>query len=220
MSKKTVQRAVIFDLDGVLTDTAHYHFLAWKHIAEQVGVHFDEESNEQLKGIDRLNSLKFILDQSSQSFTEQEFHALADKKNTHYQSLIATMKPEDVFPGVRDLIASLRAANFALGVASVSKNAQYVLDKIALISEFDYVADAAKIQNTKPHPEIFLTVAEALSISPANCVGIEDAAAGVTAIKAASMPAIGVGSPEQLSHADEIVVKTGDITVEQILGLI
>lgn len=220
MSASSAQKAVIFDLDGVLTDTAHYHFLAWKHIAEQVGVHFDEESNEQLKGIDRLNSLKFILDQSDQSFSEQEFLALAEQKNKHYQSLISNMKPQDVFPGVRDLLASLRSDDFALGVASVSKNALFVLDKIALIKDFDFVADAAKIKNTKPHPEIFLTVAQALSVAPESCVGIEDASAGVTAIKAANMPAIGVGSAEQLGHADEIVAKTGDITLGQILRLL
>lgn len=213
-------RAVIFDLDGVLTDTAHFHFLAWQKIAHQVDVHFDEASNEKLKGIDRLKSLQMILEQSPHSFTEHDFHQLADKKNEHYQSLIATMKHEDVFPGVRELIKSLRQHDFGLGVASVSKNARFVLERIGLINEFDYIADAAKITNTKPHPEIFLTVALALSVPSNLCVGIEDAEAGVTAIKAADMPAIGVGSEEQLSQADNIVARTGDITVEQILALI
>lgn len=220
MNQSKTKRAVIFDLDGVLTDTAHFHFLAWGKIAKQVGVHFDEASNEQLKGIDRVRSLQIILEQSPKGFSEQEFLNLAKQKNEYYQSLIATMKPEDVFTGVRDLISALRKNHFALGVASVSKNANFVLEKIGLINEFDYIADAATIANTKPHPEIFLTVAEALSIPAELCVGIEDAAAGITAIKAANMPAIGVGSKEQLSQADEIVANTGDISVEQIIRLI
>ncbi|MCY7294679.1 beta-phosphoglucomutase [Alteromonas sp. a30] len=206
------RNAVIFDLDGVLTDTAHFHFIAWQKIAHQVGVEFGEAENEALKGIDRMRSLEMILSRSDMTFTDAEVFALAEQKNTHYQSLIAEMTPDDVFPGVNTLIQGLKAEGFGLGVASVSKNAEFVLTRIGLLDEFEFVADAAKIKNTKPDPEIFLTVASALSVPPEQCIGIEDSQAGVTAIKAANMPAIGVGSADTLTQADTIVARTGDIT--------
>lgn len=214
------RNAVIFDLDGVLTDTAHFHFIAWQAIAQQVGVAFGEAENEQLKGIDRMRSLAMILEKSNNHYSEQEINALAEQKNTHYQSLIAEMTPNDVFPGVNRLIADLKAAGFALGVASVSKNAEFVLTRLGLLNEFEFVADAAKIKNTKPDPEIFLTVAKALNVAPERCVGIEDSQAGLEAIKASHMPAIGVGSPDSLHRADQVVAETGHIDVAMIEALL
>lgn len=214
------RNAVIFDLDGVLTDTAHFHFIAWQAIAQQVGVAFGEAENEQLKGIDRMRSLAMILEKSNNHYSEQEVNALAEQKNTHYQSLIAEMTPNDVFPGVNRLIADLKAAGFALGVASVSKNAEFVLTRLGLLNEFEFVADAAKIKNTKPDPEIFLTVAKALNVAPERCVGIEDSQAGLEAIKASHMPAIGVGSPDSLHRADQVVAETGHIDVAMIEALL
>lgn len=213
------QKAVIFDLDGVLTDTAHYHFLAWKQIADKVGVHFDEAVNEQLKGIDRMGSLNLILQQSQTPFSDQQRQALAAEKNTNYQTLIQQITPNDVFTGVPELISALRKQGFALGVASVSKNAQFVLQQLELTSAFDYVADAAKISRSKPDPEIFLTVAEALQVSPQHCVGVEDAVAGVQAIVSAGMPAIGVGDPSVLKQANRVVGATGEIDVAMITAL-
>lgn len=216
-------KAVIFDLDGVLTDTAHFHFLAWKQIAGKVGVHFDEAMNEQLKGIDRMGSLDLILQQSDRTFSDEERHQLAAEKNTNYQALIQQISPEDVFSGVVGLIDVLRTSGFRLGVASVSKNAQFVLQQLGITGAFDYIADAAKISRSKPDPEIFLTVAQALKVPPAYCVGIEDAAAGVQAIKSAGMPAIGVGEPDVLYQADKVVAATGDIqlsTIEALLPLL
>lgn len=220
VSTPNYSKAVIFDLDGVLTDTAHYHFLAWQKIAEQVGVHFDEQSNEALKGIDRMTSLQMILAQSEHSFSDHEVAQLAAQKNQHYLSLIAQMQPSDVFAGVVDLLAELRAAGFALGVASISKNAQFVLQRLALAEHFDFVADAAKIAKPKPHPEIFLTVAAALGVPPAQCVGIEDAKAGVESIQSAGMPAIGIGSTEILGAANIVVPHTSDVTLAHILSLL
>ncbi len=214
------RNAVIFDLDGVLTDTAHFHFIAWQAIAQQVGVAFGEAENEQLKGIDRMRSLAMILEKSNNHYSEQEINALAEQKNTHYQSLIAEMTPNDVFPGVNRLIADLKAAGFALGVASVSKNAEFVLTRLGLLNEFEFVADAAIIKNTKPDPEIFLTVAKALNVAPERCVGIEDSQAGLEAIKASHMPAIGVGSPDSLHRADQVVAETGHIDVAMIEALL
>jgi beta-phosphoglucomutase len=198
-------KAVIFDLDGVITDTAHYHYLAWKRLAESLGLPFDEAFNEQLKGVDRMGSLELILAQGSRSYTQEEKRALADAKNRHYVELIATMTPGDVLPGVLRALDEVRGAGLKIGLASVSKNAFTVLDKLGIRNRFDEVVDAALIANSKPHPEIFLTAARQLGVAPADCLGIEDAVAGVASIKDAGMVAVGVGSPEVLTRADVVI---------------
>jgi beta-phosphoglucomutase len=198
-------KAVIFDLDGVITDTAHYHYLAWKRTADSVGAPFDEAFNEQLKGVDRMGSLRLILARAPRSYSEEEQLALADAKNRHYQELIATMTPEDLLPGALRALEEVRAAGLRIGLASVSKNAFTVLDRLGIRDRFDDVVDAATIRNSKPHPEIFLTAAEHLGLAPEDCLGVEDAAAGVAAIKDAGMFAVGVGSPEVLYRADRVI---------------
>ncbi|ACK47447.1 beta-phosphoglucomutase [Shewanella baltica] len=214
-----MQPSVIFDLDGVIIDTAHYHYLAWKALADSIDAPFDLEANEALKGIDRMASLRWIVARSDRRFSEDELAVLAERKNHHYQTLIADMQPEDIFPGVRDLLLELRRQGCRVGLASVSKNAAFVLDKLQITHLFDYAADAASIARTKPDPEIFLTVAKALGTPPEHCVGIEDAAAGVEAILAANMPAIGVGSIDILSRANLVVASTQDITPRMIFAL-
>jgi beta-phosphoglucomutase len=198
-------KAVIFDLDGVITDTAHYHYLAWKRTADSVGAPFDEAFNEQLKGVDRMGSLALILARAPRSYSQQEQLALADAKNSHYQELIATMTPQDLLPGALRALEEVRAAGLRIGLASVSKNAFTVLDRLGIRDRFDDVVDAATIRNSKPHPEIFLTAAEHLGVAPADCLGVEDAAAGVESIKDAGMFAVGVGSPEVLYRADRVI---------------
>ena len=197
--------AVIFDLDGVITDTAHYHYLAWKRTADSIGAPFDEAFNEQLKGVDRMGSLRLILARAPRSFSEAEQLALADAKNRHYQELVATMTPRDLLPGALAALEAVRAAGLRIGLASVSKNAFTVLDRLGIRDRFDDVVDAATIRNSKPHPEIFLTAAAHLDVAPADCLGVEDAAAGVAAIKDAGMFAVGVGSPEVLHRADRVI---------------
>ncbi|WP_231731000.1 beta-phosphoglucomutase [Lacimicrobium alkaliphilum] len=159
-------KAFIFDLDGVLTDTAEYHFLAWKALADQLGVEFDKTDNEQLKGVDRMGSLQFILQKGGLRLPEKQILELAEQKNRHYQQLIAGMSKADLFEGVTELFNALKARNIAIGLASASKNAAMVLDRLGITDAFDYVADAGKIKQGKPHPEIFLTVADALNIPP------------------------------------------------------
>ena len=198
-------KAVIFDLDGVITDTAHYHFLAWQALAASQGVSFSLEDNEQLKGIDRMGSLDRILARAPRSYTSSEKLALADQKNAHYQQLIATMTPADLLPGAVAALAAVRAAGLKVGLASVSKNAFTVLDHLGISACFDYVVDAALIAQGKPHPEIFLKAASALGVAPADCLGVEDAVAGVASIKAAGMFALGVGSPKVLTQADLVI---------------
>jgi beta-phosphoglucomutase len=198
-------KAVIFDLDGVITDTAHYHFLAWKRLADSVDAPFDEVFNEQLKGVDRMGSLDLILARAPRAYAQEEKLALADAKNRHYQELIATMTPEDLLPGALRALEEVRNAGLRIGLASVSKNAFTVLDRLGIRDRFDDVVDAATIRNSKPHPEIFLTAAEHLGVAPQDCLGVEDAAAGVASIKDAGMVAVGVGDPAVLYRADRVI---------------
>jgi beta-phosphoglucomutase len=207
-------QAVIFDLDGVITDTAHYHYLAWKALAESEGVHFDHAFNENLKGVDRMGSLNLILAGSSKTYSMEQKLALAERKNRQYVELIATMGPDDLLPGALDALASVRAAGLKIGLASVSKNAFTVLDRLGIRDRFDYVVDAALIANSKPHPEIFLNAAAALGVAPAACLGVEDAVAGVASIKSAGMFALGVGSPEVLTQADRVIASLREFRLE------
>ena len=207
-------KAVIFDLDGVITDTAHYHYLAWKALAESEGVHFDHAFNENLKGVDRMGSLNLILAGSSKTYSMEQKLALAERKNNQYVELIATMSQADLLPGAIEALASVRAAGLKIGLASVSKNAFTVLDRLGIRDRFDYVVDAALIANSKPHPEIFLNAAAALGVAPQDCLGVEDAVAGVASIKSAGMFALGVGSPDVLTQADRVIPSLSEFRLE------
>lgn len=198
-------KAVVFDLDGVITDTARYHSLAWKRLADGIDTPFDEAFNEELKGIDRMGSLELILARAPRVFDAGEKLALADAKNRHYQELVATMTPKDLLPGALAALEQVRAAGLKIGLASVSKNAFTVLDRLGIRDRFDDVVDAATVRRGKPDPEIFLTAAAHLGVAPADCLGVEDAAAGVASIKDAGMFAVGVGDPRVLARADRII---------------
>lgn len=201
----TTFEAVIFDLDGVLTDTAKYHYLAWKKIADEQEIYFDLAINERLKGIDRLNSLEIILEKAQCVYSAAEKEQLISVKNDYYRSLIQDMSPQDLLPGVLEALKQIKDAGLKVGLASVSKNAFFVIDRLEIGAYFDYMADASKIKKGKPDPEIFLNVAENLNVKSANCIGVEDAAAGVKAIKAAGMYAIGIGDSQILREADEVL---------------
>ena len=211
-------KAVIFDLDGVITDTARYHYLAWKRLAESEGVHFDEAFNEHLKGVDRMGSLELILAQAPPqvraSYTAQRKLELAEAKNRHYQELIATMSPADLLPGAIAALAAVRAAGLKTGLASVSRNAFTVLERLGIRERFDYVVDAALVANSKPHPEIFLKAAQELGVAPADCLGVEDAVAGVASIKSAGMTALGIGDAAVLGAADMVIAGLDEFRLE------
>ncbi len=198
-------KAVIFDLDGVLTDTAHYHFLAWKALADSLDIPFDETFNEQLKGIDRMGSLEMILARSSRSHTQVEKILLAERKNLHYQKLIESMSPDDLLPGALATLNAIREADLTTGLASASKNAATVLERLGITDWFDYIVDTRTIKNGKPDPEIFLNAAENLAVSPAQCLGVEDSTAGIHAIKTAGMYALGIGDAAVLTEADRVI---------------
>jgi beta-phosphoglucomutase len=215
MNRKVIE-AVVFDLDGVITDTAHYHFLAWKQLAEEVGITIDEVFNERLKGISRMDSLELILIEGNRQndFSLSEKEEMATKKNLHYCEFLKELTPEAVLPGILELLTAIKAEGISIGLASVSKNAETVLKALQLEAAFDYCADAAKISKSKPDPEIFLTACKGLGANPANAIGIEDAQAGIEAIKASDMFAVGVGS--YLKDADYKVEATSQLDWEKI----
>ncbi|CAG9609709.1 beta-phosphoglucomutase [Pseudoneobacillus rhizosphaerae] len=212
-------QAFIFDLDGVITDTAEYHYLAWRALGEELGIPFTREFNEELKGVSRMDSLEKILALGSREndFSLIEKEALATKKNEHYVRLIANISPDDILPGIKDLITEIKEKGYRLGMASVSKNAFTVMDSLGLKGEFDIIVDAATIAKGKPDPEIFLTAAKLLNVDPSACIGIEDAAAGVDSIKDAGMFAVGVGSEESLAKADIIYSSTEQLSLANIM---
>jgi beta-phosphoglucomutase len=212
----SIIEAVIFDLDGVITDTAHFHFLAWKQLAEELNIEIDEEFNEKLKGISRMDSLELILKKGNKEndFTLSEKEEMAARKNSHYRHLLKELTPKDILPGIIDLVQNIKAEGLPTAIASVSKNAPTVLKALGMEGTFDYVVDAAKINNSKPDPEIFLTASEKLNVNPRNCIGIEDAAAGVEAIKGSQMFAVGVGA--NLAKADLRVLSTNQLEWESI----
>lgn len=208
--------AVVFDLDGVITDTAHFHFLAWKQLAKELDIVIDEVFNERLKGISRMDSLELILQEGNRQndFSQAEKEEMAAKKNAHYCEFLKDLTPDDILPGIPELIAAIKEEGIPIGLASVSKNSGTVLKALQLEEMFDYCADAAKISKSKPDPEIFLIACSGLGADPERSVGIEDAQAGVEAIKASGMFAVGVG--ENLANTDYKVTRTSELDWEKI----
>lgn len=203
-------KACIFDLDGVLVDTAHYHFLAWKRLAREFDYELTEELNEQLKGVSRIKSLEIILKHAQVSVTEQQKQALAARKNEWFTGYVHKMKPDELFPGVRELFSRLRSDNIKIGLASSSKNAQTIIKILGIRDDFNVVVDGNMIVNSKPDPEIFLLAAEKLNTAPEACVVFEDAEAGVEAARAAGMKCVGIGSAAQLKKATRVVKSIQD----------
>lgn len=198
-------RAFIFDLDGVITDTAHLHFIAWQELAQSLGLSFDAAFNEQLKGVSRDESLDRILARGTRRYTAAEKARMAERKNAAYVKLLEGMTPADLLPGALAALQVTRAAGFRVALASASKNAATVLEHLGITHAFDHVVDANLITHSKPDPEVFLAAARALAVDPPDCVGIEDAVAGIRAVRAAGMFALGVGDASVLSEADQVI---------------
>ncbi|MDR6225095.1 beta-phosphoglucomutase [Desmospora profundinema] len=204
---------VIFDLDGVITDTAEYHYRAWKRLAEELGLPLDREWNEKLKGLSRMDSLERILAQGSRSYSDEEKQILAAKKNEYYRAMIADLSPRDLLPGIGELLQELKQAGIRIGLASASKNAPAVVKRLEIADAFDTIVDPARLAKGKPDPEIFLKAAEQLGLPPAHCLGIEDAKAGIQAIRQAQMFAVGVGDESVIMEADWGVPDTLELTL-------
>lgn len=208
--------ALIFDLDGVIVDTINLYYQANKMIADETGVHFTHDWNQQIQGISCYETVKQIVRQSDKFYSEEEMHALAEKKNRHYQVLIETLDEKAILPGIFQLIKEAKAAETKLAIASSSSNAMHVLEKIGLQSYFDKVVTSRDVTRGKPDPEIFLTAAKEIGTHPKNCVAIEDGIAGLTAIKQTDMFSIGVGLHEGMEQADWQVASTHELTFKSV----
>lgn len=211
-------KAVIFDLDGVITDSAKYHYLAWKELADELGIEFDEAYNEKLKGVSRMESLELILMNGNvqDKYTPEEKNSMAEKKNDNYKELIKQITPADVLPGIKAFLEEIKKEEIKTAIASVSRNAFFIIDKLELNAYFDYIVDAAEVKNAKPFPDIFLAGAAAVGALPEECIGIEDAKAGIEAIKRAEMKAVGVGMRDQMAEADLILAGTEELDLEML----
>ena len=211
--------AFIFDLDGVLVDTAKYHYLAWNKLGDSIGISIDEDFNENLKGISRMESLERILSygKKENDFTIEEKLNMAKDKNDYYVSLIQNITPKDILPGVKELLEDIKSNDIKIGLASASKNAVMVLNNLELINYFDFIVDASKCEHSKPAPDIFLMAAKGLGVNPNNCIGIEDASAGIDSINTAGMYSIGVGDSKTLNKAMYIVSNTNELIFKSIL---
>lgn len=211
--------AIIFDLDGVITDTAEFHYLAWKKLGEDLGIPFDREFNETLKGVSRTDSLERILKLGDRQndFSEVEKDELATKKNAHYVELISNISEKDLLPGIESFLIQIKKAGIKIAMASASKNALMVANALEITSYFDHIVDAATVVNSKPDPEVFLKAAKAVSANPENCIGVEDAAAGVDAINAANMFSVAIGDSTILSHANFVLSSTEELELNRII---
>lgn len=193
--------ALILDLDGVICDTAHFHFLAWERLAAEYGYQLTQDDNEKLKGVSRADSLKFILKLANKTLTHPEFDADLMRKNEWYLELVKDMGPDDVLPGVPDFFAQVDDLKLPLALGSASKNATMVLTRVGLVEAFDAIVDAGQVKQGKPNPETFLTAADMIGFPPSQCLVFEDSAAGVQAAIAAGMRAVGIGKREDLPGA-------------------
>ena len=205
---------VIFDLDGVLVDTAELHYLSWKRLADEMGVPFDRRKNERLRGVGRMRSLEIILEDVPEK--PEDLRGLTDRKNGYYREMIGKLTPEDLLPGVPGLLRALRERGVRIGLASASRNTEAVIERLRIGPALDAIVNGHDFREPKPAPDCFLICAERLGSSPGECVVLEDAQAGVEAAKAAGMYAVGVAAPGRtpLEGADLLVERAADLPLE------
>lgn len=212
--------ACIFDLDGVIVDTARHHFVAWQNLAEELGVPFSAEDNEALKGVSRVDSLEYILKKGGLVLDPATKVQLMDRKNAHYLELAGKTSPADALPGVVELIAELKSNGIKVALGSSSKNAEMILTRLNLLEAFDALVDGNHITLSKPDPEVFLMGAKALGLSPAECLVFEDAQSGIDAANTGGFPVIGIGDQGALSGASAVIEGFADRTWSELLSLI
>ena len=210
-------KAILFDLDGVLTDTSEYHYQAWKHLADDEGIPFThEENDEHLRGVGRRDSLLYLL--KGRKVSEAQMQEMMDRKNRYYTDLIKNMSPEEIVPGGVALLKEIRQAGIKTAVASASKNTMTVLERLDLVSSFDGIADGNSVVHGKPAPDVFIFAAGLVNIPTQYCLGIEDATAGIEAIKAAGMTALGIGPKERFPMADKVMDSLEKKTLQDLLA--
>jgi len=207
-------RACIFDLDGVLTETSHFHFIAWGETARELKVPFDEDDNAQLKGVSRVGSLQYILDKGRIQVDEDTFATLMKEKNDHYLSLISQLSPKDVYAGAKELLLDLRKKDVRVSLGSASKNARMVLDRLELTPLFDFIVDGKDVVKTKPDPEVFLKSSTEFGLDPGDCIVFEDAIKGLQAARAGGFMSVGVGGKDLEEWADWVVPNMTDLNLD------
>ncbi len=213
-------RACIFDLDGVIVDTAKYHYIAWKNIARDLGFEFTEAHNERLKGVSRMRSLEILLEVGGIDLDQKTKEALAERKNKEYLEYILRMTPDEILPGAREFLEEIRLAGLRTALGSASRNSMTILNRLKIAGLFDAIIDGNKVTKAKPDPEIFLKGAEELDIHPQYCVVFEDAEAGIEAALAAGMKCIGIGDPRILGKANAVIPGFRDLSLDKLSRLL
>lgn len=208
----------IFDLDGVITDTAEYHYRGWKQLADMEGWQFDRAANERLRGVSRRESLMRLLGDRAAEYSEAQIQAFMARKNEYYLRFIQEISPRDLLPGARELLLELRARGYKIALGSASKNARQVLKSLAISNLFDAISDGDSVENPKPAPDLFLHAAQQLGLTPEECVVVEDAEAGIQAAKAGGFYAVGLGPPERVGNADAVFPSLEGVTLADILA--
>ena len=210
-------QAILFDLDGVLTDTSEYHYLSWKRLADEEGIPFTrQENDEHLRGVGRRDSLMYIL--RGRSVSEEQIQEMMDRKNRYYVQMIASMSPKDLVAGGRDLLQGIRDAGIKVAIASSSKNCRTVLERLDIMSYLDGIADGNSVVNSKPAPDLFIYAAGLVQVPTPACLGVEDADAGIEAIKTAGMQALGIGPQERFHRADKVLPTLANMHLADMLG--
>lgn len=212
-------KACIFDLDGVIVDTARYHFMAWKRLTDNLGIHFTKTDNERLKGVSRMASLEIILEIGGKKLSKSEKDEMAALKNKWYVEYIHTMTPAEILPGTLELIEELKGKNIRIALGSASRNTPLILERIGMQSTFDAIADGNNVHKAKPDPEVFLKAAEMIVVEPCRCIVFEDAIAGIEAALNASMICIGIGEERILKDAHLVVKGLYEIDIKKLIDL-
>lgn len=210
-------KAVIFDLDGVIVSTDEYHFQGWKKMADDEGIYFDREINENLRGVSRMESLDILLKKATRSYGEAEKLAMAEKKNNIYKELLLNINPEDILPGVMNVLNALKEQEIKVAIGSSSRNTPFILKQIGLDHYFDAIADGNEIKNSKPDPEVFLLAAKKMNIAPEDCLVVEDADAGVEAAIAGGMKVLAVGFASKNDKADYKMLDLSGLDVKKVI---
>lgn len=203
---------VVFDLDGVIVFTDKYHYIAWKKLADELGVYFDEEINNRLRGVSRMDCLEILLEKyDGEPLSDEKKVELATRKNAYYRELLGNMTPADVTDSVRDTLAQLRKRGYHTAIGSSSKNAKFILEKVDLLDAFDAISDGTNIDNSKPNPEVFVKAANFLDQPCNKCMVVEDAEAGINAGKAAGMVTVAIGDATKNHVADRDINEFSDL---------
>jgi len=210
-------KACIFDLDGVIVDTAKYHYLAWKELAKGLSFDFTEKDNERLKGVSRTRSLDILLEIGKKNIDEETKLKYAENKNIRYMEYVLKMTPNEILPGVIDFLKELKSNNIKIALGSASKNAKTILNQLKLKDYFEVVIDGTKVSKAKPDPEVFLKGAEALGVKPEESIVFEDAEAGIEAAINGGFKCIGIGSPENLGKANYVISNFEGVNFDKII---